>query len=148
MWRSSAVHHDHLPPEFHGKIHFPGRSPPLGLPVASCCTCISRSSAPYVSAFAVPLLVVPLCSPSLGCPDVPAFAGTPIAGATGADRAFSHYGPALAARGITAGAAMPMISDTLLSPALAVHTFPDASTAMASGAFMAPNPAAGEIGAL
>ena len=57
------------------------------------------------------------------------------------------YGATFAASGVATGAARPMNFETLLSPELAVHTDPDASTATPVGPFNDPNPADGESGA-
>ena len=42
-------------------------------------------------------------------------------------------------------AARPINSETLLSPELAVHTFSEASTAIAAGAFSTPNTVGDDI---
>jgi hypothetical protein len=58
------------------------------------------------------------------------------------------YGPTLETSGTVAEAAMPTNSDTLLSPAFAVQRFPEASMAIAEGAFKEPRPIAGVRGVL
>jgi len=61
-------------------------------------------------------------------------------------RPSQSYGPTFAAIGVVTGVDSPTKTDTVLSPELAVHTFPEASTATPTGAFREPNPVDGEMG--